>query len=249
MAILDFPANPTGGQVYTSPVGVKYRFNGYAWDLATDPVEGLEGPPGPEGPAGPQGPIGPIGPGGPAGPQGEQGIQGEVGPTGPQGIGLRYVGRIATASELDAITEKTHGDVYVANDTREAHIWNSTTSVWDNAGPVVGADGPQGPAGPQGEQGIQGPVGASAPGAKAWGYILNGTIMRGFNISSVSGSNPISVTFTTPMETADYAVVIGGNTPVDQYSRPWHVNGRSTTSVDFFIGQDPTSGVSFVVYE
>jgi microcystin-dependent protein len=64
MAILDFPANPTGGQVYTSPVGVKYRFNGYAWDLATDPVEGLEGPPGPEGPVGPEGPQGPIGPGG-----------------------------------------------------------------------------------------------------------------------------------------------------------------------------------------
>jgi hypothetical protein len=87
MTILDFPANPTGGQVYTSPVGVKYRFNGYAWDLDTEPVIGLEGPVGPEGPQGPAGPEGPQGPtGADSTVPGPQGIQGEVGPAGPQGI-------------------------------------------------------------------------------------------------------------------------------------------------------------------
>lgn len=33
MAELDFPANPTVGQLYTSPVGVVYSWAGYGWVL------------------------------------------------------------------------------------------------------------------------------------------------------------------------------------------------------------------------
>ena len=94
------------------------------------------------------------------GPQGEPGPQGPVGPQGEpgaQGIGLRYVGRVATVSALPATA--THGDVYIADDTGNAHVWNSTTSVWDDAGKIVGATGPQGP---QGEIGPQGPAGADS---------------------------------------------------------------------------------------
>jgi hypothetical protein len=114
---------------------------------------------------------------------------------------------------------------------------------------VPGPQGPQGEVGPQGPQGEVGPQGSAGPGVKAWGYILGGVLQRGYNVSAVSGSNPVTVSFTTPMETASYAVVISSNTPSDQYSRPWHVNSRATTSVDFFIGQDPAAGLSFVIYE
>ena len=95
-----------------------------------------------------------------SGPQGEPGPQGPTGPQGEpgtQGIGLRYVGRVATVSALPATA--THGDVYIADDTGNAHVWNSTTSVWDDAGKIVGPTGPQGP---QGEIGPQGPTGADS---------------------------------------------------------------------------------------
>lgn len=150
---------------------------------------------------------GPQGEPGPQGPKGDQGIQGE---TGPQGIGLRYVGRVASIAELPATA--THGDVYIADDTGNAHVWNGTTSVWDDAGKITGATGPQGPAGetgpagadstvqgPQGEVGPQGPagpqgeVGPQGPkgegGASGWnsiGAVVPCTMMIGPNAGSVT---------------------------------------------------------------
>jgi hypothetical protein len=44
----------------------------------------------------------------------------------------------------------THGDVYIADDTGNAYVWNSTTSLWDDAGKIVGATGPQGAPAPGG---------------------------------------------------------------------------------------------------
>ncbi len=71
------------------------------------------------------------------------------GEQGPQGLGLRYVGRVATAADLSALTGQIHGDVYVADDTGVAYVWNTTVdpAKFDDAGPVVGADGQPGATG------------------------------------------------------------------------------------------------------
>lgn len=156
------PDAPTEGQTWFETDSGR----SYIWYVNPDTLVGcwiavsqVDAVGGPQGEPGPQGEVGPTGP---------QGIQGE---TGPQGIGLRYVGRVATVSALPATS--THGDVYIADDTGNAHVWNGTTSLWDDAGKITGAAGPQGiqgdagPAGadstvqgPQGEVGPQGPAGA-----------------------------------------------------------------------------------------
>lgn len=71
------------------------------------------------------------------------------GEQGPQGLGLRYVGRVATAADLSALTGQIHGDVYVADDTGVAYVWNTAVdpAKFDDAGPVVGADGASGATG------------------------------------------------------------------------------------------------------
>jgi hypothetical protein len=84
---------------------------------------------------------------------------------------------------------------------------------------------------------------------KAWGYIVNGVLQRGYNISSVAGGNPTTVYFSTGMATASYAVTLSSNVPSDQFSRPWHIYARATNYVQVFIGQDTAAGFSFVVYE
>jgi hypothetical protein len=129
--------------------------------IAVSQVDAVGGPQGPQGEVGPQGPQGIQGEVGPAGPTGADstvpGPQGPQGEAGAQGIGLRYVGRVATVAALPA--GATHGDVYISDDTGNAHVWNSTTGVWDDAGKIVGATGPQGPAGLDGAQGPAGPAG------------------------------------------------------------------------------------------
>jgi hypothetical protein len=129
--------------------------------IAVSQIDAVGGPQGPQGEVGPQGPQGIQGEVGPAGPTGADstvpGPQGPQGEAGAQGIGLRYVGRVATVAALPA--GATHGDVYIADDTGNAHVWNSTTSLWDDAGKIVGATGPQGPAGLDGAQGPAGPAG------------------------------------------------------------------------------------------
>jgi hypothetical protein len=149
MAILNFPADPTVGQIYTHPEAGEYKWNGYAWErTAGGVVEGPVGPTGPQGPAGADGPAGAEGlsayevavtngypgteaewvaslegPAGADGAAGAQGIQGEVGPAGPAGA--------------------------------------------DGAQGIQGEVGPQGPAGADGAVGPQGPAGADgAPGAQ-----------------------------------------------------------------------------------
>ena len=84
---LNFPNNPTTGEVFTS--GEKsWLYTGSVWKSYTQSVPGPQGDTGPAGPAGPQGSIGPTGLQGPAGPQGligPEGPQGSVGPAGPAG--------------------------------------------------------------------------------------------------------------------------------------------------------------------
>jgi hypothetical protein len=71
------------------------------------------------------------------------------GEQGPQGLGLRYAGRVATSADLSALTGQIHGDVYVADDTGVAYVWNTTVdpAKFDDAGPVVGSAGADGQTG------------------------------------------------------------------------------------------------------
>jgi hypothetical protein len=77
MPAINFPTNPTVGQIYTQGTR-SWEWSGQAWNAKNTSY----GPVGPTGPTGPIGVAGPTGPGstvaGPTGPTG-------VGPTGPTG--------------------------------------------------------------------------------------------------------------------------------------------------------------------
>ena len=119
-------------------------------------VVSAAGAQGPTGPEGPEGPTGPTGPEGPEGPTGETGPEGPEGPSGVDGAGVEVMGSVATATSLDPSYSGSVGDMFIAQDTGNGHVWNG--SAWDDVGPI---QGPVGPAGPQGEQGIQGDAGTN----------------------------------------------------------------------------------------
>ena len=74
MAVIDFPATPTVGQVYTN-AGRSWIWTGTVWNNYGS--TGATGPPGPTGATGPAGPTGATGPAGPTGPAGN-GPRGQV---------------------------------------------------------------------------------------------------------------------------------------------------------------------------
>jgi hypothetical protein len=82
MSIINFPSNPTFGQVYTFN-GVNWQWRGYSWQVVGS--FGLTGSSGSSGPTGPSGPNGTFGSTGPTGPAGPAGSNGPTGPTGPAG--------------------------------------------------------------------------------------------------------------------------------------------------------------------
>ena len=93
MSSLDFPSNPSTGDLVTLN-GRAYEFNGDYW-VGLPPL-GAQGPQGASGPGSFQGFQGPVGNDGPAGVQGVE--YPVVGPQGPQGIdnssNLAYDGKI-----------------------------------------------------------------------------------------------------------------------------------------------------------
>jgi hypothetical protein len=42
MAVLNFPQNPALDDEYAADTGVIYKYNGYAWEVATTPSVSLE---------------------------------------------------------------------------------------------------------------------------------------------------------------------------------------------------------------
>lgn len=96
-------------------------------------VTRLTGARGPEGPPGPQGPEGPIG----------------------QAVNIQ--GTVPTETDLPVGYSGASGDLYIAVDTGDGHLWDS--SQWTNVGPIQG---------PKGDPGIAevdfGKVLISAPG-------------------------------------------------------------------------------------
>ena len=92
---------------------------------------------------------------------------------------------------------------------------------------------------------LSGAQSGSAPAyaLRAWGFFNNTTVVAAGNIASVSFSAPdYSVTFTTAMPDADYAVTGScGNDTGDIYSRPFILISKSTTGFSFNIGAGSTS--------
>ncbi|MEP7268127.1 MAG: hypothetical protein ABI844_10920 [Saprospiraceae bacterium] len=123
----------------------------------------LQGPKGDQGIAGMQGAKGDQGVQGVKGDQGIQGIAGAKGDKGNDGTGVKIVGSVANAAALPATGMV--GDMYIAQDNGNGHVWSGTT--WVNVGQIKGPKGDQGIQGLQGliglkgDSGMQGPTGAT----------------------------------------------------------------------------------------
>jgi hypothetical protein len=168
----------------------------------------------------PRGENGSDGAVGPRGEQGQQGIQGQP------GLGIRYVGTVATQGDLPATS--TQGDLYVVSTPEPARgfVWDETKTAWQDSGPV---QGPQGVAGPQGVKGDTGETGSQGiPGKDGAGAVLvpaTSTVLGGVKIGSgvtVTADGTISVagggsTVTNPVagSAAGLTIWIGTQTAYD----------------------------------
>jgi hypothetical protein len=123
------------------------------------PYGGIQGEPGPTGPTGALGPTGPSdGPTGPTGATGPTGPTGDTGPTGAQGTDIHFAGSVATVENLPAVGNSVN-DAYIVDADGNLYVWNGTS--FDDAGQIVGPQGPSGPTGDTGPQGDTGPTGPS----------------------------------------------------------------------------------------
>ncbi len=202
-----------------------------------DDGTGTQGPPGPAGPAGPTGSTGPAGPAGPtgltgpAGPAGPTGLTGPAGPTGLTGpagpTGL--TGPAGPAGPIGLT-----GPAGPAGPT-------GLTGPTGPAGPT-GLTGPAGPAGPTGSTGPAGPQGIpgapglpGSPGLSQWqrfGVTCSGNLAKnatsqctatcplsqqralggGFNQSSASAGNSLTVVTNWPGADNQWAVIFRNDT-------------------------------------
>jgi len=141
MSETNWPTSPTLGQVYTSPSGTSWEWNGYAWDVLTSL---------------PTGPTGPTGATGATGPSGLTGPQGVTGPTGPLDATvtstltltsggwsantqtLTVTGVTATSTNLIVLESATMGDrwatgkVYATSQSTNSITFTCQTTPTDN---------------------------------------------------------------------------------------------------------------------
>ncbi len=140
MTILNFPDNPTPGEVFNaSTMGgdfanstSSWTWNGDYWEANSTEII-----------AGPTGPTGPTG---------------DTGPMGPQGVSINLIGSVATVGNLPA--SGNQNDAYIVQADGDLYVWDSVTTTWDNVGQIVGPQGPQGIQGLKGDTGDTGPQGA-----------------------------------------------------------------------------------------
>ena len=85
---------------------------------------------------------------------------------------IEITGSVASETNLQSISSPATGDLYVALDTGDTWLWNS--SAWVNIGPVQGPQGPTGATGPQGPTGATGPQGPK--GDTGTGVTLKGVV-------------------------------------------------------------------------
>jgi hypothetical protein len=120
---IDFPPDPTPGQVYTNGVQT-YQWDGFVWRLVRTSAVGPTGPQGETGPTGPQGETGDTGP---TGPQGEQGITGPTGPTGADSSVTGPTGATGPTGSFSTDAWQTYTPVWYASSSTP-NVGNGTLS-------------------------------------------------------------------------------------------------------------------------
>lgn len=161
-----------------------------------------------QGTTGPAGPAGPQGAQGPQGPRGQPGIQGPAGPQGPagkDGTGVKIVGSVATAANLNAGYNGEVGDMYIAANTGEGHVWDG--QKWVKVGQI---QGPAGPAGPQGLQGVAGPPGLQGVPGPQGSQGPAGTYTAGAGIA-INGNTLVNTGDTNPNDDITTSTQAGGD--------------------------------------
>ena len=155
------PLHPEEGDIwFNTSVGSAYV---YYVDQDSGQWVGIS-PAGPVGPAGPEGPAGADGVdgvNGVDGADGANGVDGVNGTDGVDGAGVEVVGSVADSSELDPQYSGSVGDMFIAQDTGNGHVWDG--AFWDDVGTIRGPIGLTGPTGPQGLTGPVGPQGQTGP--------------------------------------------------------------------------------------
>ena len=164
MAAVQFPTNPSPGDLFTSPDGIVYRWDGEKWNTQLGPTEsGATGATGPKGDAGEfaVGGTGSTGSTGPVGPVGSTGASAATGATGPDGPpGPSVTG--ATGATGSTGPDGPPGPSVTG--PPGPSVTGATGSTGPNGSPGPSVTGPPGPSvtGPPGPS-VTGPPGPPGP--------------------------------------------------------------------------------------
>lgn len=152
--MIDWPIPLFIGELYTSPNGDLWEWNGKAWVGVDVPIVG---------PIGPQGPIGATGATGLPGATGINGATGPIGPTGPYPFYYQDLAPTGSITPGSFWFDSDLGNLYVFVDDGNTTQWVTPTSFIGPTGPA-GAAGAAGPTGSIGATGATGSIGATGLG-------------------------------------------------------------------------------------
>ena len=124
---------------------------------------------------------------GAAGADGSDGIQGVQGIQGAAGLGIQFLGQVATTGDLPT-GSNTQGDAYIVQADDSLHVWDGT-STWVSGGSI------QGPQGIQGSQGNVGAAGSDGVAGSAGTDGADGADAPGYTGVHMQESEPIPLTF------------------------------------------------------
>ena len=124
---------------------------------------------------------------GAAGADGSDGIQGIQGIQGAAGLGINFLGQVATTGDLPT-GSNTQGDAYIVQADDSLHVWDGT-STWVSGGSI------QGPQGIQGSQGNVGAAGSDGVAGSAGTDGADGADAPGYTGVHMQESEPLPLTF------------------------------------------------------
>ena len=124
---------------------------------------------------------------GAAGADGSDGIQGIQGIQGAAGLGIQFLGQVATTGDLPT-GSNTQGDAYIVQADDSLHVWDGT-STWVSGGSI------QGPQGIQGSQGNVGAAGSDGVAGSAGTDGADGADAPGYTGVHMQESEPLPLTF------------------------------------------------------